>query len=285
MTDTAVVACCQLAPSLGDPPANRDLAAEAVAHAAASGANVIVLPELMSSGYVFESRAEAQVNAEPPDGDTITLWCRLSAGHDATIIGGFCEQAADSEHKGPYNSAAVIDRGELRAVYRKAHLWDAERLWFIPGDAAPPLVQTEFGLLSVMICYDIEFPEWVRLPALSGAQLLCAPVNWPAAPRPAGERPAEVTRLQADAGVNRMFMAACDRTGTERGVDWAAASAIADPDGYLLAEAEAGPQAQTIIAECRLTEARDKRVSQHSDVHADRRPELYGPVARAGQTS
>ena len=272
-TGTVVVACCQLAPRLGDPPANRELAVEAVAQAAASGASVIVLPELLSSGYVFESRAEAQACAEPPDGETVALWQRLSAEHNAVIVAGFCEKAPD----GPYNSAAVIDHGELRCVYRKAHLWDAERLWFTRGDAAPPLVPTEFGLLSVMICYDLEFPEWVRLPALAGVQLLCAPVNWPAAPHPDGERAPEVVRVQADAGVNRMFIAACDRTGTERGVDWVAGSIVTDPDGWLLAEA---PHTEaTILAECRLGDALDKRVSAHSDVHADRRPELYRQVA------
>jgi predicted amidohydrolase len=286
--ETVLVACCQLAPVLGDPPANRELAAGAVAQAAAAGASVIVLPELLSSGYVFESRAEAQASAEAPDGETITLWQRLSAEHGAVIVGGFCEKGS-LPTEGPYNSAVLIDHGELCCVYRKAHLWDAERLWFTPGDAAPPLVRTEFGLLSVMICYDLEFPEWVRLPALAGAQLLCAPVNWPAAPQPDGERAPEVVRVQADAGVNRMFVAACDRTGTERGVDWVAGSVVADPDGWLLAEA---PHAEaTILAECRLADALDKRVSQHSDIHADRRPELYRPVvdpaveAAAGQTS
>jgi predicted amidohydrolase len=283
MSETVVVACCQVAPSLGDPQANRELAAEAVAHAAASAAQVIVLPELMSSGYVFESRDEAQANAEAPDGETITLWQRLSAETGTVIVGGFCEKAPAGEpgkpgEPGPYNSAVLIDRGDLRAVYRKAHLWDAERFWFTPGDAPPPLITSEFGVLSVMICYDLEFPEWVRLPALAGSQLLCAPVNWPAAPRPDGERAAEVTRLQAGAGVNRMFIAACDRTGTERGVDWVAGSVIADPDGWLLAEAQHSQESVTITAECRLADARDKRVSKHSNIHADRRPELYQPV-------
>src|ERR1700728_3665386 len=125
MAGTVVVACCQLAPRLGDPPANRELAAEAVAQAAASGASVIVLPELLSSGYVFESRAEAQASAEAPDGETVALWQRLSAEHNAVIVGGFCERAATSPDDGPYNSAALIDHGELRCVYRKTHLWDA----------------------------------------------------------------------------------------------------------------------------------------------------------------
>jgi predicted amidohydrolase len=140
------------------------------------------------------------------------------------------------------------------------------------------VVPTEHGRIAVMICYDLEFPEWVRLPALGGAQLLAAPVNWPAYPRPDGERAAEVVRVQADAGVNRMFVAACDRAGAERGADWVGGSVIVDPDGFPLAEAAPGAGADTITAGCRLGEALDKGVSKLSDIHADRRPELYARV-------
>jgi predicted amidohydrolase len=269
--DTVVVACCQVAPILGDLAANRELTASAVTQAAGQGASVVVLPELASSGYVFESRAEARAAAEAPDGETVSLWARLAARHGIVLVGGFCEAAGDDV----YNSAALVDPGGLRCVYRKAHLWDAERLWFTPGGGAPLVVATEFGRIAVMICYDLEFPEWVRLPALDGAQLLCAPVNWPAAPRPAGERPAEVVRVQADAGVNRMFVAACDRTGQERGVDWIAGSVIVDPDGYPLAAAPTAAGPITIAAECRLADALTKTVSRYSNIHTDRRPGLY----------
>jgi 5-aminopentanamidase len=275
--DTTVVACCQLAPAFGQLAANRDLTAAAVSAAAARGASVVVLPELVSSGYVFESRAEARACAEPADGETVSQWARLAGGHGIVIVGGFCELASGEL----FNSAALVDPGGLRGVYRKAHLWDQERLWFTPGSQAPAVIPTRFGQIAVMICYDLEFPEWVRLPALDGAQLLCAPVNWPAvpAPRPAGERPAEVVRVQADASVNRMFIAVCDRAGQERGVDWVSGSVIADADGYLLAGAELTAGPVTITAECRLGAALDKSVSPLSDMLADRRPELYQRVA------
>jgi predicted amidohydrolase len=137
------------------------------------------------------------------------------------------------------------------------------------------VIPTRSGQIAVMICYDLEFPEWVRLPALDGAQLLCAPVNWPAFPRPDGERPAEIVRVQADAAVNRMFIAACDRTGPERGADWVGGSVIVDPDGWPLAQATQAAGPATITAECRLDDALDKAISPISNVHADRRPELY----------
>jgi len=288
--DATLVACCQLAPVLGAPAANRELAAAAITAAAARGARIVVLPELISSGYVFESRAEARACAEARDGETVTSWARLAAEHGIVIAGGFCEAAGGEV----FNSAVLVDPGGVRAVYRKAHLWDAESKWFVPGDAAPPVVPTRFGQIALMICYDLEFPEWVRLPALAGAQLLCAPTNWPAAPRPAGERPAEVVRVQADAAVNRMFIAACDRTGSERGGGWVGGSVIVDPDGWPLAATPeaAGPNPAvvppgtasgapvTIFAECRLGAALDKAVSPANDVLADRRPELYRPVSQ-----
>jgi 5-aminopentanamidase len=285
---TTVVACCQVAPTFGDLAANRELTAHAVETAATAGASVVVLPELVSSGYVFESQAEARACAEAADGETVSLWARLAARHRLVIVGGFCEKADGAGGaRAVFNSAALVDPGGLRAVYRKAHLWDAERLWFTPGNATPPVVGTPFGRIAVMICYDLEFPEWVRLPALDGAQLLCAPVNWPAVARPAGERAAEVTRACADAGVNRMFVAACDRDGAERGVDWVAGSVIVDPDGYPLA-GPAGPAGAArptdsitlVTAACRLGDALDKRVSSLSDVHGDRRPKLYRGVTQ-----
>jgi 5-aminopentanamidase len=272
--DTVVVACCQLAPSLGQLAANREMAASAVMAAAAQGAAVVVLPELVSSGYVFESKAEARACAEPPDGPTVTGWQRLAADRGIVIVGGFCELASDDV----FNSAALVDPTGVRCVYRKAHRWDAERLWFAAGDAAPPVVPTEFGRLGVMICYDLEFPEWVRLPALDRAQLLCAPVNWPAAAHPPGERPGEIVKAQADASVNRMFVAVADRVGAERGVEWIGGSMIADADGWLLAGGAPSGEPATILAACRLGDALDKAVSRYSNVHADRRPELYGGV-------
>ena len=141
------------------------------------------------------------------------------------------------------------------------------------------MIPTLFGRIAVMICYDLEFPEWVRLPALDGAQLLCAPVNWPAFPRPDGERPAEIVRVQADAAVNRMFIAACDRTGEERGVEWVGGSVIVDADGWPLACAPPAAGPTIIAAECQLDHALDKAISPISNVHADRRPELYARLA------
>lgn len=270
------MAACQVTPVLGDPAANRDIVTTTVADAAARGARLVVLPELVSSGYMFTDRAEATRTAEPVDGPTIRQWCSLARTHQLVIVGGFCELGGNDT---VYNSAAVVDRTGVRAVYHKAHLWDRERLIFTPGDTPPPVVDTEIGRISTMICYDLEFPEWVRLPALAGAQLLAAPVNWPAYPRREDQRPLEVVRAQADASVNRMAVVACDRAGTERDVDWVGGTAVIDPDGWVLAGGTSTVEPHTVTAEVDLALALDKRIGGLSDIHKDRRPELYERVA------
>lgn len=268
-----VVACCQLAPKIGDLAYNRTLTERAIRQAALQGAQVVVLPELVQSGYLFADRFEALSLAETTEGPIVQLWQVLARELNLVIVGGFCERLPGDELA---NSAAMIDANGLRAVYRKAHLWDAEKDIFTAGDAPPPVVETVHGRLGMLICYDLEFPEWVRLPALAGADLLCAPVNWPDGPRPQTERPAEVLRVQANASVNRMFIAACDRYGHERGVGWVQGSVIVDADGYPLAgPAEQGGE-QMLLATLNLAEARNKRISARNDLHLDRRPQLYG---------
>jgi len=284
------VAACQISIAVGEPDQNRAAAAAAVAEAAGRGAQIIVLPELTPSGYVFADVAEARSLAEPAAGPTARQWGDLAAAHRLVIIGGFSELAEDGAI---YNSAMLVDPSGVRAVYRKAHLWDAEADFFATGRAAPPVVETDYGRIAMMVCYDAEFPEWVRRPALAGAELLAVPTNWPAEPVPAGERPMVTVNIQAAAFANRMFIAAACRSGRERGVDWVGGSIIAGPDGYPLAgpastwrmtgwpgkEEEVALQEadpELLLADCDLRLARDKATGPRNDAHADRRPELYG---------
>ncbi len=266
------VAVCQLALRLGEADANRAAAREAISIAAARGAGVVVLPELTPSGYVFRDHAEARSLAEPADGPTTREWAALAAWYGIVIVGGFCELGESGELR---NSAVLVDPDGTRVVYRKAHLWDAEAGIFVPGEDAPPVTETAHGRIGVMICYDAEFPEWIRIPALAGAELLAVPVNWPAGPRPDGERPIVVVSIQAAASANRLFIAAADRCRAERGVSWVSGSVIAGPDGYPLAGPVGEDRAAVILADCDLRRARSKACGPRNDVHADRRPDIY----------
>src|SRR6202522_749411 len=211
MPDTGtVVAVAQLALTVGEPDANREAARAAIAEAALAGARLVVLPELSDSGYLLADAGEARSLASPAAASaTRTGWRSQASTHDLTIAGGFCELGTDGKL---YNSAAIVDASGTLAVYRKVHLWDAEKEIFTPGDSAPPVVELPFGKVGLMICYDLEFPEWVRLAALSGADLIAAPVSWAAAgsPMPPGERSGEVVAVQAAAAANGVFIAVAD---------------------------------------------------------------------------
>lgn len=299
----ALVACSQFSPVIGAVRDNVRRSLELIAAAASKGADVVVLPELASSGYVFADSAEAAAASEPADGFAVSAWRAAAVEHGIVIVAGFAET---NPAGAPFNSAALVMPGAEPVIYRKAHLWDRERLVFTPGSDLPPVVDTPVGRIGVMICYDLEFPEWVRIAALGGAELICAPVNWPSVPRPTGERPGEVVRVQSEASMNRVAIAACDRSGRERGVEWSAASVMVDADGWPLAltdqaadtvrpgggtaadphptgEAEsAEPTGSdradapvTLLAEIDLAASRVKRIAEYSDVMADRRTDLY----------
>ncbi len=273
MTRETGVAVCQLALAVGDVEGNVARAAAAVRTAVERGAEVVVLPELVTTGYVFRDAAELRAVAEPVDGPATSTLVQLSAEHGVVLVAGVAERVGDEV----FNSAVVAERGAVSAVYRKAHLWDTEIELFRTGADPPPVVETAVGRVAVCVCYDLEFPEWTRLAGLAGADLLCAPTNWPASPRPPGERAVEVVRAQATASVDRMFVAVCDRVGTERGVKWVGGSAVIGPDGYPLVVADR-PVEQVLVARCDLSRARDKATSSRNAPDADRRPELYAGV-------
>jgi predicted amidohydrolase len=265
-----IVTCCQLAPHVGDLGTNVRATVDAVVAAVDAGAAIVVLPELATSGYVFESTGEAEAVAISPTDPVFAAWAgALGRGGGQLVVGGFAERGDDGHL---YNSAAAVTRAGVVAVYRKTHLWDREKLWFRPGDDAPPVVATAAGRVGVAICYDVEFPEVTRHLALSGAELVAVPTNWPLVPRPAGERPPEVLIAMAAARVNRMVIACCDRTGTERGVEWTAGTAIVGADGWVLATAG---DAASASADVELSRSADKRITGRADLLGDRRPDAY----------
>src|SRR3954468_23795401 len=258
------VVCQQLAPRIADLPANRERSVRAIAEAIDAGADVVVLPELVTSGYVFDSTDEAAAVAITPRHAVFTDWAAQAARGRAVVVGGFCEQGDDGLL---HNSAAVVDRSGVLGVYRKTHLWDREKLFFQPGAQAPRVFDTPAGRIGVLVCYDLEFPELTRLLALAGAELIVVPTNWPLVERPAGERPPEVQIAMAAARVNRVFIACCDRTGTERGQEWTAGTTIVDADGWPVATPDADGAAR---ADLDLPAARDKRLTELADALGDR---------------
>jgi len=259
---------------------DRSVLRAAVREAADAGARLVVLPELAACGGVFTSDAQARAAAEPLDGPTVALCAELSVEHRVVVVVGLAETGAGGA---VHNTAVVLDDGAVVATYRKVHLWGAEKLAFEPGADPPPVVQTSAGRIGVMICYDLEFPEWVRIAAEAGAEVVVVPANWPVRSGGDPQRPFEIVKAQAAAVTYRVNIAVADRCGEEDGVDWYGGSLVCDVDGMLLAGPACGldgtpPGPSTplvLLADVDLAAARDKRLGRFNDAMADRRPDLY----------
>jgi predicted amidohydrolase len=268
------VACCQLAPQVGQKAANLAQGAAAIERAARDGARIVVLPELCNSGYVFESRAEARSLAETfADGESIELWCRLAAQHRLHIVAGFAERSGETL----YNGAAVIGPAGRLGVYRKVHLWGDENLFFAPGDLGFPVFATEHGTLAVGICYDGWFPEFCRTCALKGAELVCVPTNWVPIPGqdPSREAMANILTMAA-AHSNSICIAAADRVGSERGQPFIGQSLIVSHTGWPVGGPASASEEAIVFADLDLAEARRaRRWNDFNQVLRDRRPEAY----------
>ncbi|WP_203566508.1 nitrilase-related carbon-nitrogen hydrolase [Aestuariimicrobium ganziense] len=263
-----------MAIDIDDPGGTRSRLAAAVELAATQGADLVVLPELAWTGYVFHDADEARALAHRSRHqlETLAQWSRHL---DLVIVSGWAEVDGDQGH----NAAVVVDPGRLLGTYRKVHLWGEEQSVFTPGDQPPLVVDTSVGRVGVMVCYDLEFPEWVRLAAEAGADLVAAPVNWPLLPRPDGERPIEAAKAMAAAASYRVAIAIADRCGTERGVEWIGGSMVVDADGYPVV-GPVTPVGQTaapivLMANVDLAASRNKTLGRRNHVVDDRRPDLY----------
>jgi len=267
------IVCQQLAPTVGDNFSNMAAIDRAIDEAVSLGADLIVLPELCTSGYVFASEAEVADAALTIDSTVFTDWQRRLVGTGAVLVAGFPLK----ESHGIFNAAVMLDESAVLAVYRKVHLWDDEKSWFLAGSEAPPVVDTRHGRLGVLVCYDLEFPEMARGLLLKGAEVIAVPTNWPLADKPDQERPAELHDAMTTARHSHLIIAACDRCGSERGVAFTGGSAIIGADGWIKAE-RPDRDAGVIAADIDISTARDKAVSARNHVLEDRRPEVYAQI-------
>ena len=261
------VRCDELAPAIVDLERNKEMIEAAVVSAMADGVQLLVLPELATSGYYLSDPAEALSCSLAPTDEFFT---RLSSllNSDTVAVLGFCENDAGVM----YNSAIVLTAGSVIGVYRKTHLWDAEKELFTPGVDSPTVFETPVGRVGVLICYDQEFPEMPRSLAVQGAEMIAIPTNWPAVPAPPGEHPPEVIQAMAASRSSRMPMFLCDRRGTERGNTWTEGSVIINAEGWPSGTKDSNNR---IDADIKIDDER-LTIGPRNHVLNDRRPDLYG---------
>ena len=244
--------------------------------AAREGANLIVLPELANTGYTFQSRAEAYAHAETlEEGRSLQAWADFAVEHQVYLAAGFAER----EGLKLFDSAVLFGPQGLLGHYRKAHLWNQEKLWFTPGNLGFPVFETPIGRIGLLICWDIWFPEVPRLMAAQGADIICSLNNWVWTPPPlfdtAGRCMASYLTMTA-AHVNNVYIAAANRIGEERGGRFLGCSLIAGTNGWPIGEVASAEEESIVYADVDLSNARSAPIwNSLNDLPRDRRTDLY----------
>jgi predicted amidohydrolase len=258
------LAAFQMIARAGDVTANLAMIAEAAAEAAADGAELLVAPELATTGYGAGDAIREQ--AEPPDGAQAAELARIAAKQKLALVAGFAERDGSAV----YNSALFVDPDGRRLVHRKCQLYgDYERGLFAPGATAKSLVEFRGMKIGLLICYDVEFPEIVRGLALAGADIVAVPTAVPVTPS-AAFVPEMVVPVRAFE--NQLAIVYADHAGADERFAYAGRSNIAMPDGTLAARASI-TNAEVIAAEYRPERYEASRLV--NPYLADRRPDLY----------
>ena len=272
MPERIRVACVQMT-SRADKAANLEAAERLVAQAAATGADVVVLPEKWNA---IGSAEVLHAAAEPVEGgESVAAMSEWARRHGIALVGGsITEQRAGREKLS--NTSLVFDTdGSIVAAYRKIHLFDVEvggvRYWESeaeePGEE-PVVAQLEDWGVGLSVCYDVRFPELYRILALEGAELVTVPAHFTT---PTGKDHWHVL-LRARAIENQCYVAAAAQVGeTLPGKPSYGRSLIADPWGIVVAQA---PDEPTVIA-AELDRARLRDIRTKLPSLANRQPAAY----------
>ena len=234
--------------------------------------DLLVMPELANSGYLFTSSDElAVLSEEIPNGKFCNALREICRDKNAFIVSGICEG-----HKGSYyNSSVLVQPDGKIHTYRKIQLFYEEKLWFQPGNFPLTVYEIKSSLLKpvkigMMVCFDWIFPEVTRTLALKGARIICHPANL-------------VMPFCQDAMVTRaiengIFTITSNRTGKEvkeeKELNFTGLSEIVNPKGKILHRGTHDKE-EVVVLEIDPSEAIDKHINPMNDLFADRREEFY----------
>lgn len=231
-------------------------------------ADMIVLPELAASGYLFNSEEEVKSIAEDPDsGPTARLFQKLAKQNNTSYVIGFAEKA----NNGIFNSAMLVNPDESIHIYRKTHLFYKEKKWFKAGDTGFKVFSAKNDVkVGLMICFDWIFPESARSLALAGAQIIAHSANLVL---PWCQQAMLIRSLE-----NGVFSVTSNRTGTDRSgkkeLHFTGMSQIVDTKGQIIHRMNEVEES-VFVTEIDPMKAENKDITEFNNLFLDRRTELY----------
>ena len=232
--------------------------------------DLLVIPELANSGYVFIDKKELEQTAEAiPNGIFVSKLEEIAKEKDGYLVSGICERKGDLF----FNSSVLVGPEGYISTYRKIHLFDREKLFFEPGNGPFDIFEIRGAKVGLLICFDWIFPEATRILAIQGMDILAHSTNLVLSYC----QTAMLTRSIE----NQIFAITANRIGTETNGDislyFTGYSQITTPSAKRLAKA--GKDEETLkIVEIDIEEARNKWMSDRNNIFEDRRIDLYNKL-------
>ena len=232
----------------------------------------VVLPELFNTGYLFRNMDEVKNLAESAvSGYTVSEMKKIAKKQRLNLAFGI----AEAKSRKYYNSGIFISSKGKVETYQKVHLFDREKLFFVPGQSTFKTYPVEGARIGMMVCFDWIYPEVTRVLALQGAQIICHPSNL--------VLPWCQEAMKTRSIENRVFTITANRIGVEKrgnvSLSFSGKSQIVSPTGDVLASA--GERSETLkVAEIDIADANDKMVTPNNHLFQDRRPTLYKSLLR-----
>lgn len=233
-------------------------------------ADLVVFPEAYMSYFLVGTPREVKLNdAETIQGPFVSGMCELARKYGVWVIFGMRERTEDDGDDRVYNSVVLADSaGNIVSTYRKTHLYDAfgaqESQNIKPGDSLFMPIETPFGKIGLLVCYELRFPEIARYQALHGADILIVPSGW--VKGPVKERHWE-NLVSVRALENTAYVVACNQINEY----YIGQSLVVDPMGIVLAQ---GTETECLIP-CQIDLDRVKEVRAKLPSHLHRMPEMY----------
>ncbi|MCP4672132.1 MAG: carbon-nitrogen family hydrolase [Desulfobacula sp.] len=228
---------------------------------ASNSVNLAVLPEMFSCSFDNENlRQHAKLT------NKVLERLSLFARENQMAIAGSLPEEKDDQI---FNTMVFIERdGQIKARYRKLHLFKltGEHLYYSAGNEIA-VIDSSFGRIGLMICYDLRFPELARALSLHGVKMIIVSAQWPESRREHWE-----TLIKARAIENQLFMVCSNRTGMENNLKFPGMSMVVDPMGIVLIQGKDNDT--SIFADVDPSVIKDARTL--IPCMADRRDDIYG---------
>jgi len=229
--------------------------------------DLLVFPELSTTGYLFDNPAELHGLAEEiPAGKSVTRLRNASRRSGISLVIGLAERHRDRL----YNSSLLITPDGNLGLYRKVHLFDREKSLFRRGNLGFPVFAVQDFFVGMMICFDWIFPEACRTLALRSADLIAHPANLvlPYCPD------AMITR----AIENRVYTVTCNRIGEEQcgetHLRFIGSSRIVSPSGNVIAGSD-GISEDLRVEAVEPDQSRNKWITDRNHLFDDRLAKSY----------